>query len=106
MNSIAIISLNKFMLIYIALIFILFIMRKFKINQEKLLFLASARMSIQLIIAGYILTYIFKHPSPIFVAIYLLIMVSFAIYRVIGKNADLNRKFKLIIGASLFFQDF
>lgn len=106
MNSIAIISLNKFMLIYIALIFILFIMRKFKINQEKLLFLASARMSIQLIIAGYILTYIFKHPSPIFVAIYLLIMVSFAIYRVIGKNADLNLKFKLIIGASLFFSGF
>ena len=106
MNNIAIINLHKFILIYLALIFILFIMKKFKVNQEKLLFIASARMSIQLILAGYILTYIFKHPSPTFVVIYLLIMVSFAIYRVIGKNKYLNTNFKLIIAGSLFFSGF
>ena len=101
MRGVIEIELQKFILIYIVLLIILFIMKKFKIKQEKLLLIASTRMSVQLIIAGYILTYIMENPSPIFTMSYFAIMVIFAIYRTINKNPQMNRKFKMITALSL-----
>lgn len=60
-------------------------------------------MTVQLIIAGFILTLIFENPNPAFTTLYLLAMIGFASHRSISRNKELNRKFKIIIVCSLFF---
>lgn len=97
------VSLNlfQFSLVYLLLIVVLAVMKKGKINQTKLLLLASVRMTVQLVLAGLILTYIFKNPHPVFTVLYVACMTAFAIHRVLSKNPDINRKFKWAIGASL-----
>ncbi|NLZ82808.1 MAG: iron export ABC transporter permease subunit FetB [Clostridiales bacterium] len=101
MDSIIKLNIFQFSLIYLLLIVILVIMKRSKINQTKLLLIASVRMTVQLMLAGLILTYIFKNPHPVFVIIYLVAMVSFSVHRVLAKHKDLNKKFKLSITLSL-----
>lgn len=96
-------SILQFSLVYLLLIIVLIIMKKSKINQTKLLFIASIRMTVQLVLAGFILTYIFKNPHPLFTVAYLVCMTVFAINRVLSKAKQLNKSFKLIIAFSLAF---
>ncbi len=96
-NGIIEVSILQFSLIYLLLIAVLFIMKKARIDQTRLLFTASIKMSVQLFLSGLILTYIFGSPHPIFVVLYLLSMVSFSTYRIIKKNTFLNKEFKRII---------
>ncbi len=62
---------------------------------------ASIRMTVQLILAGFILTYIFKNPHPAFVIIYLFSMIFFCIKRVLSKTPHINTNFKTIISISI-----
>ncbi len=96
-------SALQFSLIYLLLIIVLLIMKKSKVNQTKLLLVASLRMSIQLIIVGYVLQYIFSNPKPLFTIIFLVLMIGFSIHRVIKSRRDLNYNFKIAIAASLGF---
>ncbi len=101
MNEVIKISLQRFLLIYLLLLIVLFIMKKCKIEQSKLLLFGSIQMTIQLIIAGYLLTYIFKNPKPIYTICYIIVMMAFAVFRVLSKNKNLNKKFKLYVALSL-----
>lgn len=101
MNSIVEINIGRFLLIYLLLLLVLAVMKKCKIQQTKLLLIGSIQMTIQLILAGFILTAIFNHPKPIFTICYVVLMVIFACHRVLVKNKDLNLRFKLYIVASL-----
>lgn len=101
MSGAAEISLVRFVLIYLLLIVVLAIMKKCHIEQSKLLMLASVRMTVQLIVAGLLLTYIFKHPHPVFTVAYVVAMAAFTCYRVLSKNKWLNKKFKVTIVLSL-----
>lgn len=101
MNGVIEMNLLQFSLVYLLLIIILIIMKKCRIKQTHLLLIASLRMTVQLILAGLILTYIFKHPHPVFTILYLACMTTFAIHRVISKNKFLCRRFKIIIACSL-----
>jgi len=94
-------NILQFSLIYLLLIIILAVMKKAKINQTKLLLLASFRMTVQLVLAGLILTYIFKNPYPLFTLAYILAMIIFSIHRVLSKNKGLNRNFKIAVSLSL-----
>lgn len=96
-------NLIQFALVYILLLVVLFIMKRSKINQTKLLILSSVRMTIQLVLAGLILTYIFENPHPAFVVLYIIVMVIFSIHRVLSRNPGLNKKFKLAVSFSLLF---
>lgn len=91
----------RFLAVYLLLLAVLTVMKRCKISQTKLLFVASMRMTVQLVIAGLILTYIFENPHPLFTVLYITCMTAFAIHRVIGKNKQLNRRFKAAIGLSL-----
>lgn len=101
MQGIIRMNLIQFSLIYLLLIIVLVVMKKSRINQTKLLLVASIRMTVQLVIAGYILTYIFRNPHPLLTITYLVCMIAFAIHRVISKNRMINKRFKLAIGFSL-----
>ncbi len=98
-----IIELNiiQFSLIYLLLLLVLVIMKKAKIDQTRLLVYATFRMSVQLYLAGLVLTYILKNPHPLFTVAYIFAMTIFATARILGKNKELNPKFKLAIGLSL-----
>jgi len=103
MNDIVEIEILQFFLIYLLLIIVLVIMKISKIKQSKLLIIASVRMTVQLILIGYILMYIFENPHPIFPILYFIIMTVFAITRVLIKNKGINRKFKLAIASGITF---
>mgnify|MGYP001604740790 FL=1 len=96
-------SLFHFSLIYLLLIIVLIIMKKSKVTQTRLLLVASLRMTVQLVIVGYILQYVFSNPNPLFTIIFLIIMLTFSIHRVIKSRKDLNNNFKIAIGISLSF---
>jgi putative ABC transport system permease protein len=76
-------------------------MKKSKIHQTKLLLTASLRMTVQLVLAGFILTYVFENPHPVFTVFYLLLMTGFAIYVILSRNKAINQNFKLIVALSL-----
>lgn len=94
-------NIIQFGIVYLLLLIILAIMKKSKINQTKLLLTASIRMTVQLVLAGFILTYIFERPHPMFVIIYLAAMVTFSVSRVLSRNKGLNRGFRLAVVFSI-----
>ncbi|WP_019879019.1 ABC transporter permease [Succinispira mobilis] len=101
MKEVIVLNIGQFSLVYLLLLVVLAIMKKCRVAQTKLLIVASLRMTLQLVLAGYILTYVFQEPKPIFTILYLVAMTCFAIYMVLNKNADLNRNFKIIVATSL-----
>ncbi|MCL2842531.1 MAG: ABC transporter permease [Oscillospiraceae bacterium] len=101
MNDIISLNIGQFALIYLLLLVVLSVMKKCRINQTKLLVVASVRMTVQLVLAGLILTYIFDNPHPVFTVLYILIMTGFACYMAIRRNKTINRNFKWIVAASL-----
>ncbi len=101
MNIAAEISLINFGLVYLLLVMVGILMKISKINQTKLLIIGSLRMSIQLVIAGYVLVYLLGNPSPILVISYVILMVCFAVYRVFSVNKNINKNFKIITATSI-----
>lgn len=100
-NNVVVLNIWQFALVYLLLLVVLGIMKKSNINQTKLLLVGSVRMTVQLVLAGLVLTYILENPHPVFTVLYLAAMTLFAINRVLGKNKGLNRQFKLAVGLSL-----
>jgi putative ABC transport system permease protein len=103
MQGIVKLNILQFSLIYLLLLVVLAVMKKSKINQTHLLITASIRMTVQLVLAGLILTYIFETPHPIFVVIYISAMIVFSIKRVLSKTKDINKNFKIAVSLSLAF---
>lgn len=101
MNGIITLNLWQFALIYLLLLVVLAIMKKCRIDQTRLLIVASFRMTVQLVLAGLILTAIFNNPHPAFTLLYLVVMTGFAIYMVLSKNKGINRRFKAVVAVSL-----
>jgi putative ABC transport system permease protein len=104
MDDVLELNLINFALIYVLLIIIIAVMKRSGIDQTKTLMVACLRMTVQLVLAGLLLTVVFENPSPWITSLYVLIMILFASYLVISKNRWLNRKFKtyviLAIGSS------
>ena len=71
----------QFALIYLLLILVIIIMKKCKINQTKLLIMASVKMTVHLVLSGFILTYIFVPMT--FSGLFVLV---FFICAVVGEN--------------------
>ena len=94
------ISLYSFASVYILLLVILLIMKKANMNQTKELFVASALMTVQLILAGHILTYLFENPYPLFTLLYFATMLAFAMRRIFSQKLQINNKFKASIALS------
>ncbi len=95
------INIFNFSLIYLLLLLVGFIMKLSKISQAKLLFIASVRMTAQLVLAGYVLMYLLEEAHPILIILYVTMMTAFAIQRVLSVNKGISRKFQCIIGASI-----
>lgn len=94
-------QISGFLSVYALLLIVIFIFKRCGIRENKLLVMSAFQMTIQLIIAGYILLYIFKTQSPLFTIVYLLLMMSYAIYRTLRKNPWLNNRFRWITVISM-----
>ena len=101
MRGAADIGLLPFCLIYLLLLVVLILMKRSKTGRTRLLLIASLRMTVQLILVGFLLTFIFQNPHPLFTVAFLAAMVVFSIHRVFSRQKKLNRRFKLCIGFSL-----
>lgn len=94
-------QLWQFLCIYLLLIVITLLMKACAVNKTRLLLVASLKMTVQLVLAGLILTYIFEHPHPAFTVLYLLCMTAFTIYRVLSRHKALPRRFQAAVAAAI-----
>lgn len=89
-------SLINLSIAYIFVLVLLIIFRARGIRRERMILIATTRMTIQLTIMGYILLYVFKNPSWWLTLLMLGIMLGFAIYNAQKRvryqmNSDLKR---------------
>ena len=95
------ISLWQFSMVYLLLIIVLWVMKRSKIDRTKLLLTASIKMTVQLILAGLLLQYIFSNPHPLFTVLFIAVMIGFSVNRVYETRKDLNSRFKMAVAVSL-----
>ncbi|MBZ4645693.1 MAG: iron export transporter permease subunit FetB [Clostridia bacterium] len=102
MNTI--IDLNPLQLLsaYIFVVVLFYIVRVRNIGREKEIIIASARMTIQLVLVGYILEYIFNQPNYWYTLIVISIMEIFAIQNVYKRvKIKMSKELKKIIAVSM-----
>lgn len=87
---------------YVFVVILLFIVRHRGIKRESDIILASIRMTLQLVLIGYILVYIFDDPSPFYTIIFIALMEIFAIYNVFSRvKEEISSNLKKVIALSL-----
>ena len=102
MNGIINLTIKQVMLAYVFVLVVLTIIRLRGIGREREILLASVRMTLQLILTGYVLAYVFANPSPWITAGIIILMESFAIYTIFQRFAGkLSARLKIAIAASM-----
>jgi len=87
---------------YLFIIILLLIVRKRGLNREKEIIISTTRMTLQLILTGYILTFIFKNPNPFITILIISIMEVFAIQNIIKRTkSKLSKELKKVIIISM-----
>ncbi len=87
---------------YLFVLLVLLILRWRKIPREKELLISSIRMTLQLIITGYLLVKLFDLSSPVYTLLVLMIMEIFAIFTVYKRaKFPLSSRLKGIIALSM-----
>ncbi len=95
-------QLGRVLAAYIFVVILLIIVKKKNIGREKQIIIASVRMSIQLILVGYILIYVFDNVNLYFTLVISIIMVAFAIHTVISRSKrPLSKSLKKVVAISL-----
>lgn len=87
---------------YIFILILLIIVKVKGIQREKEILISSVRMTIQLMIVGYILAYVFGNANPVFTLVILALMLIFAIYNIYQRaKIPLNKELKKKIALSM-----
>ncbi|MDM5200564.1 iron export ABC transporter permease subunit FetB [Fictibacillus enclensis] len=96
------ISLWQLLSAYLFIVVLTVIVKWRGIAREKEIIIGTLRMTIQLVLAGYILTYVFKHPHPLLTLFIFVLMEIFAIYNVFKRiKYDLSSSLKKVIAVSM-----
>jgi putative ABC transport system permease protein len=93
-NGIIDLGIVQVAIAYVFVLIVIAIVRIRKINREKEIIISSIRMTLQLVLTGYFLVYVFQNPSPLITAGIILLMEAFAIHTIF-------KKFKGKLSASL-----
>jgi putative ABC transport system permease protein len=102
MNGIIDLTAWQVALAYLFVLLVLAIVRMRGINREKEILISSVRMTLQLILVGYILVYLFDYPNPWLTAGIVLCMEAFAVYTVLNRfNDQLVKPLKYIIAIAM-----
>ena len=95
-------SFYQILLAYVFVLAVLFILKKESIKREKALILATLRMTLQLVLVGYVLTYLLESPHPLLTLLVLVVMVGFAVFTIFRKfKARLSPSLKRVIMVAL-----
>ncbi len=95
-------SIWQVLLGYVFVLLVLFILKKRAIKREKVVIIATLRMTVQLVLVGFVLTYIIENPHPFFTLGVLALMEGFAIFTVFRKFKDtLTPSLKRVVMISL-----
>jgi putative ABC transport system permease protein len=102
MKGIVELSIPQILLAYVFVLVVLAIVRVRGIKREGEILLSSIRMTLQLILTGYVLIYIFENPHPLITIAIILLMEAFAIGTVFHKfKGKLSRKLKRVVALSM-----
>lgn len=102
MNGIINLTIWQVLLAYVFVLVVLAITRIRGIGREKEILISSVRMTIQLVLTGYVLVYVFANPSPLLTAVIIILMECFAIYTVFKRfEGRLSKKLKTTIALSM-----
>lgn len=92
----------RLMAAYFFVLILLIIVRWRGIAREKQIIIATFRMTIQLVLAGYVLTYLFANPNPLLTTLFLCAMSLFSIYTIFKSTGyPLHNKIKGVISLSM-----
>jgi len=104
MNGVLNLNLWQMSASYIFILVLLLIVKARGISREKEIFISTIRMTLQLILTGYILIYLFEHIHPLYTIIVIVVMETFAIYTIIKRTkTTLSKSLKKIIAISMLF---
>lgn len=87
---------------YIFVLLLMVIVRIKGIHREKEIVISSIRMTLQLILTGYILVYLFENPHPVLVLLTIAVMLVFAVSNIMKRvKTPLSLKIKRVIALSM-----
>lgn len=102
MNGVIDLTTFQVALAYIFVLMVLAIVRILGIKREKELIISSVRMTLQLILVGYVLVYIFDNPNPFITVGIIIVMEAFAVHTVFEKYKEkLSLPLKKVIAFSI-----
>jgi putative ABC transport system permease protein len=102
MNAIIDLTVWQVTLAYVFVLIVLAIVKVRGIKREKEIVISSVRMTLQLILTGYILVYVFHNPNPFITGGIILLMETFAVYTVFKKfKGKLSNHLKKVIAFSM-----
>ncbi|MFW6264972.1 MAG: ABC transporter permease [Bacillota bacterium] len=103
MNDIIDISVLQLLTAYIFVVILLLIIKKQDVGSEWQIILATFRMTIQLILVGYVLTYIFENPGIFLTLLILVLMEAFAIQNIYSRvKKKISLDLKKVIAIAMF----
>ncbi len=85
MEGVMNLSIWQVVLAYIFVIIVLIIVKVRGINRQKEIIISSIRMTLQLILTGHVLQFVFNNPNPVITIGIIAIMEVFAIYTIFKK---------------------
>ncbi|MDQ0255281.1 putative ABC transport system permease protein [Evansella vedderi] len=87
---------------YVFIVLLYFILKARGISREKELFIATIRMTLQLVLVGYILAYLFDNNHVLWIILIIIVMQFFAIDNIFKRvKQPLSKKLKQIIIISM-----
>ena len=98
MEDIITIQISQMVAAYIFILLLLAIVRLRGIPREKEILISTVRMTLQLILTGYILIYIFDNSHPLYTILIILAMQIFAVHNIFSRiKTGLSSKMKKVI---------
>ena len=104
MNDIIDLGFLQVSLAYICVLLVIAIVRIRGIRREREIVISSIRMTLQLILVGYILVYVFDNPNPLATVAIVVVMVAFAIYTILNRfKGKMSSALKRVVVFSMSF---
>ena len=102
MNGVIDLQIWQMAAAYVFVLILLAIVRAKGIKRENEIILSTLRMTLQLVLTGYILVYLFDNPSPVYTIAVIVAMEVFSIYNIIKRiKVKLSKGLKRIIAISM-----
>ncbi|MGB4388328.1 MAG: ABC transporter permease, partial [Caldicoprobacterales bacterium] len=98
------VNLNIWQLVaaYVFVIILILIVRMRGIAREKQILLSTVRMTVQLVLVGYLLVYLFDNINPFFTLGVVIIMEVFAVYNIFKRTKyRLSKRLKRAVAISM-----